>query len=76
MTSAMERQRTHTACLLYTSDAADELDGVDLGGRRIFRQNKKPVSRVTNGLIDGGGGDRTRVLAYCQLNVYTHRQTT
>ena len=22
-----------TACLLYTSDAADELDGVDLGGR-------------------------------------------
>ena len=21
-------------CLLYTSDAADELDGVDLGGRR------------------------------------------
>ena len=23
-------------CLLYTSDAADELDGVDLGGRRIF----------------------------------------
>ena len=23
-------------CLLYTSDAADELDGVDLGGRRII----------------------------------------
>ena len=24
------------SCLLYTSDAADELDGVDLGGRRII----------------------------------------
>ena len=23
-----------TSCLLYTSDAADELDGVDLGGGR------------------------------------------
>ena len=30
----------HTfACLLYTSDAADELDGVDLGGRRIIKKN-------------------------------------
>ena len=27
------------ACLLYTSDAADELDGVDLGGRRIIKKN-------------------------------------
>ena len=26
------------ACLLYTSDAADELDGVDLGGRRIIKK--------------------------------------
>src|SRR5674536_183915 len=25
-----------TACLLYTSDAADEEDSVDLGGRRII----------------------------------------
>ncbi|GAB5882598.1 hypothetical protein JMUB7530_27850 [Staphylococcus aureus] len=28
------------ACLLYTSDAADELDGVDLGGRRIIKKVK------------------------------------
>ena len=28
-------------CLLYTSDAADELDGVDLGGRRIIKKKKK-----------------------------------
>ena len=26
-------------CLLYTSDAADEADGVDLGGRRIIKKN-------------------------------------
>ena len=25
------------ACLLYTSDAADELDGVDLGGGRVIK---------------------------------------
>ena len=27
----------HT-CLLYTSDAADEEDSVDLGGRRIIKK--------------------------------------
>ena len=29
--------RTH-ACLLYTSDAADERSSVDLGGRRIIKK--------------------------------------
>ena len=28
-------------CLLYTSDAADEKRGVDLGGRRIIKKKKK-----------------------------------
>ena len=28
-----------TACLLYTSDAADDLLCVDLGGRRIIKKN-------------------------------------
>ena len=28
-------------CLLYTSDAADEEDSVDLGGRRIIKTKKK-----------------------------------
>ena len=28
------------ACLLYTSDAADERSSVDLGGRRIIKKNK------------------------------------
>ena len=27
-------------CLLYTSDAADDLTRVDLGGRRIIKKNK------------------------------------
>eukprot|EP00658_Telonema_sp_P-2_P016107 TRINITY_DN16241_c0_g1_i1.p1 TRINITY_DN16241_c0_g1~~TRINITY_DN16241_c0_g1_i1.p1 ORF type:complete len:130 (-),score=50.09 TRINITY_DN16241_c0_g1_i1:96-485(-) len=29
------------SCLLYTSDAADEEDSVDLGGRRIIKKKKK-----------------------------------
>src|SRR5665648_1279845 len=28
-------------CLLYTSDAADEEDSVDLGGRRIIKKKKE-----------------------------------
>ena len=32
--------RSH-ACLLYTSDAADDLLCVDLGGRRIIKKKKK-----------------------------------
>ena len=30
-------------CLLYTSDAADEEDSVDLGGRRIIKKKKNRV---------------------------------
>src|SRR5665648_946907 len=30
--------RIYNACLLYTSDAADEEDSVDLGGRRIIKK--------------------------------------
>ena len=30
----------HYYCLLYTSDAADDLLCVDLGGRRIIKKNK------------------------------------
>ena len=31
----------HYACLLYTSDAADERSSVDLGGRRIIKKQKR-----------------------------------
>src|SRR5450756_2504041 len=30
-----------SSCLLYTSDAADDLHCVDLGGRRIIKKKKK-----------------------------------
>eukprot|EP00656_Telonema_subtile_P016507 TRINITY_DN18721_c0_g1_i2.p1 TRINITY_DN18721_c0_g1~~TRINITY_DN18721_c0_g1_i2.p1 ORF type:complete len:139 (+),score=40.42 TRINITY_DN18721_c0_g1_i2:79-495(+) len=30
----------YSTCLLYTSDAADEEDSVDLGGRRIIKKKK------------------------------------
>eukprot|EP00658_Telonema_sp_P-2_P063874 TRINITY_DN5269_c0_g1_i1.p2 TRINITY_DN5269_c0_g1~~TRINITY_DN5269_c0_g1_i1.p2 ORF type:complete len:102 (-),score=24.70 TRINITY_DN5269_c0_g1_i1:35-340(-) len=30
-------------CLLYTSDAADEEDSVDLGGRRVIKKQKHYV---------------------------------
>ena len=36
------------ACLLYTSDAADDLLCVDLGGRRIIKKNNKNT-HVTQG---------------------------
>ena len=32
------RERESVSCLLYTSDAADESPGVDLGGRRIIKK--------------------------------------
>ena len=31
------------ACLLYTSDAADERSSVDLGGRRIIQKKTKTM---------------------------------
>eukprot|EP00658_Telonema_sp_P-2_P027587 TRINITY_DN21284_c0_g1_i2.p1 TRINITY_DN21284_c0_g1~~TRINITY_DN21284_c0_g1_i2.p1 ORF type:complete len:303 (+),score=64.14 TRINITY_DN21284_c0_g1_i2:192-1100(+) len=34
------------ACLLYTSDAADEEDSVDLGGRRIIKKKKKNMKKI------------------------------
>eukprot|EP00658_Telonema_sp_P-2_P042144 TRINITY_DN30217_c0_g2_i2.p1 TRINITY_DN30217_c0_g2~~TRINITY_DN30217_c0_g2_i2.p1 ORF type:complete len:526 (+),score=146.36 TRINITY_DN30217_c0_g2_i2:275-1852(+) len=34
-------------CLLYTSDAADEEDSVDLGGRRIIKKKKKQQISIT-----------------------------
>src|SRR5680860_1325841 len=34
------RRRSSSHCLLYTSDAADDLLCVDLGGRRIIKKKK------------------------------------
>mgnify|MGYP007112013540 CR=1 FL=1 len=38
------------ACLLYTSDAADDLPCVDLGGRRIIKK-KNPETLSPNSLV-------------------------
>ena len=35
-----DRGAPAAACLLYTSDAADERSSVDLGGRRIIKKKK------------------------------------
>mgnify|MGYP007111971078 CR=1 FL=1 len=40
--TARGEQFTHAhVCLLYTSDAADDLLCVDLGGRRILKKKKR-----------------------------------
>src|SRR5680860_1865077 len=37
----------YSTCLLYTSDAADDLLCVDLGGRRIIKKKKKKKKKQT-----------------------------
>ena len=37
-------------CLLYTSDAADEEDSVDLGGRRIIKKGKIQIGEGSSDL--------------------------
>eukprot|EP00831_Metopus_contortus_P047033 TRINITY_DN37851_c0_g1_i1.p3 TRINITY_DN37851_c0_g1~~TRINITY_DN37851_c0_g1_i1.p3 ORF type:complete len:132 (-),score=37.57 TRINITY_DN37851_c0_g1_i1:29-424(-) len=40
-----------SACLLYTSDAADDTPCVDLGGRRIIKKKKKKIINMIRDLI-------------------------
>ena len=40
-TAAISLRAQFISCLLYTSDAADEEDSVDLGGRRDITKKKK-----------------------------------
>ncbi|GAB5856569.1 hypothetical protein JMUB7535_26790 [Staphylococcus aureus] len=37
-----EMEEKYDSCLLYTSDAADDLTRVDLGGRRIIKKPTTP----------------------------------
>ena len=39
-------KKQHPCCLLYTSDAADEEDSVDLGGRRILKKKKNSTEAI------------------------------
>ena len=41
---AVELDGRCMTCLLYTSDAADDLLCVDLGGRRIIKKKNKYIS--------------------------------
>ena len=55
------------ACLLYTSDAADERSSVDLGGRRIIKKK--------NTVAPDGGGTCTTTDAD-RAEIQTSMQTT
>eukprot|EP00658_Telonema_sp_P-2_P056011 TRINITY_DN44509_c0_g1_i3.p2 TRINITY_DN44509_c0_g1~~TRINITY_DN44509_c0_g1_i3.p2 ORF type:complete len:128 (+),score=15.13 TRINITY_DN44509_c0_g1_i3:595-978(+) len=55
----IRRLKRLNICLLYTSDAADEEDSVDLGGRRIIK--KKKISKNVN----NGGYVRDLISIYC-----------
>ena len=45
--SDKDNKSKHIACLLYTSDAADERSSVDLGGRRIIKKkNSRAIGRT------------------------------
>ena len=45
------------ACLLYTSDAADERSSVDLGGRRIIKKKKTKTQK-----------SRRRMMRYTEID--------
>ena len=45
MVAILDRALLDAPCLLYTSDAADDLLCVDLGGRRIIKKKKKNKRR-------------------------------
>ena len=44
--AAGEAAAALNACLLYTSDAADERSSVDLGGRRIIKKKTEGNKRI------------------------------
>ena len=46
---ASKRAQEIRACLLYTSDAADERSSVDLGGRRIIKKKNNAGTRGRSG---------------------------
>ena len=49
------------ACLLYTSDAADERSSVDLGGRRIIKKKKNTIPRRVDKVSCNHEDKRTHV---------------
>ena len=67
----------YQTCLLYTSDAADDLLCVDLGGRRIIKKKNIVNANASQTLcIDMTRTPRTvtihRVLVYSRSQLYVH----
>ena len=60
----------YNACLLYTSDAADERSSVDLGGRRIIK--KKTTSDKRNRRLHKKNNTKTQY----RTKRYTNYTTT
>eukprot|EP00658_Telonema_sp_P-2_P027886 TRINITY_DN21473_c0_g1_i1.p1 TRINITY_DN21473_c0_g1~~TRINITY_DN21473_c0_g1_i1.p1 ORF type:complete len:242 (-),score=41.18 TRINITY_DN21473_c0_g1_i1:7-732(-) len=44
--NVLETMQLYDGCLLYTSDAADEEDSVDLGGRRIIKKKNNYEEKI------------------------------
>ena len=60
---ARENKVQCIVCLLYTSDAADEEDSVDVGGRRIIKKKtkeKRTREGIEEKLVDAGQRSRER----------------
>ena len=74
-------KRWFKACLLYTSDAADERSSVDLGGRRIIKKKKnhKKIIKCINILsIILNSAASTSVKCYvshCRSDETVHTET-
>ena len=47
---ALDAGEMEVACLLYTSDAADERSSVDLGGRRIIKKKNDVATSDGSGI--------------------------
>ena len=61
---AAARANTYSACLLYTSDAADERSSVDLGGRRIIKKKN---------ILESRGSRHTKSIIHQTRNDYSIR---
>ena len=63
-------------CLLYTSDAADEEDSVDLGGRRIIKKEitKKDPSVKGFNLGTNIGKVSGQSILHCHLHLIPRRE--
>ena len=53
------------ACLLYTSDAADERSSVDLGGRRIIKKKTRDMNEQSRPVAPSED-NASNALAYCR----------